>query len=274
MVYVFQFVNSVVFTISMLCEIALTYDRLTIFKQNSKYYMKMKFKYSFLAILIYSVLIMIPRLFSQTVEKVPIPFVDIYYPKTTTFGSSWFYKYYLVAINLQSSIFWMSILLILNLMVLIEFRNYKKQRTLIIGTVRYLTDTSRNKRNFTTNEALTITTREKKNDSNGINNELNVSKDSKMKEDSEKMLAFSILCCCSIYAFNRTLLSIGDICTQIDSLNNVTDRPFTTIINYFARLICYLVFAMNLFILMLFNKGFKHHLKNIMLNLYHKVFRH
>jgi hypothetical protein len=251
--YVFLIVNPIAFTVSMLCEILITYDRVMLFKTGRHLSSAhLKFKHAAMFAVAYSIFISIPRLFAQTISEI-VDRPGKYHLQETIFGMSSLYKYYLIAIDINSSLFWMSILIALNLLVLFKFRAYKLRRASLVSQSSISSIAAR---------MNNLQPQVRGDVELSLNNSQMASslRSHQKEEQSERSLAFSILCCCFIYSLNRFLLSIADILAQLDSLGNNYNRQFITIINFIARLICYLTFSMNFFILILFNKTFKSYL--------------
>jgi hypothetical protein len=267
-VYIISYGASVMSTISILSEIALTYDRLVIFKIKKKYFPHLKYKPACTAILLIGIFLFFHLLFVNRVVEIPNQ-PGRFRTISTEFGSTSLANYLTIIITCIQSFGGFFALISLNISLLIEFQKYKKSRQHIIGrfnknliekTKPTLDDQNLNinahsKMNIIKMEELgscstTMTTTAK-------------SAANTNKEHSEKMLAYSILMCCSIYGINRLANCLSIFLNQYSNLLGIGLSPLFSLIIYICRLINFLIYSCNLLILALFNRKFRSHLKSI-----------
>jgi hypothetical protein len=268
--YIFTFVVASCFSISNMCEIALTYDRLIIFKQKSSWLPKVSFRNSAVLITTVSMILYAPYLFYLRIVELPNN-PGKYTLTWSEFGYTWFYKFYGQFVALYSILLFL-ILLFLNVFVLIEYKKYTTNRMEILGSVSRRADSMRKKTSIILtvnlnedylNEAQTsIAKINQKHRATTISISKRKSQAIEKKEDTEKRLTYSILCCCVIYGFNRLTLALSSIIQEIELIdrNFVGFSSFSIIFAFLSRFLAYVVFSVNLFILALFNKAFKDHL--------------
>jgi hypothetical protein len=258
--YGISIINSMAFTVSMLSELAISYDRLIIFKKYSSCLPKIKFKYACVGILTISVGIYVPFLFGSIVARIDNQ-PDRWQVINTTFGRSSASLYYSLIVSILRTIVLLILFCIVNLLVLVEYRKYKIKRALILAKT-----TITQKSNFEISKLNKF-----ENDNNSISNvnsvaqkraNANASK-SMANSDSENTLTYTILLCCLIYSINKTLIAMAGFFSYLDLIIFNTLTPSTLIITFFCRLISYFIFSSNIFILGLFNKTFKLHIKAI-----------
>jgi hypothetical protein len=293
--YIFSFVVGACFNISNMCEIALSYDRLIIFKQKSKWFPKIGPRRIIAFILLFSLLLLMPYIFTtRIVELANNP--GKFGLELTPFGRSMFMKVYGQVIALRALIFFIA-LLWLNTALLFEYKKYSLNRVNIISTAYTKTQTQMplNKSNIkiAANSTSNVNTKQSNealsdNHSSMLNSSLkqmsavggDASEKKKQKtttmkkEDSEKRLAYSIMCCCAIYGFNRLSLTMASMIGEIEMMSSsfTSFSNFYQIFGFSSRSLAYLVFSLNLFILALFNKAFKTHLSKTIQTFTSRIF--
>jgi hypothetical protein len=243
--YGLVYINAAFANASVLSEIALAYDRLTIFKAKLP---KAHFKRCTLLILLASALIFAPYLFSSRIVQINQTTFNV---TSTRFGRSQFFIYYKILVNFVRPILCLTLLVTVNWHVLAEYKRYKLRRANLIRT-RNASNSNNFSSTSTSNYMIgnNIISKKKPFDSRSL------------RDDVEKKLAFAIFSCCIIYAFNRLLSSISSLYIQLSELNNFKWLFGETIIMFSARMVNSIVFSFNLFILAIFDKSFRLHLKN------------
>jgi hypothetical protein len=278
---IFPYLIGITYNISNLTEIAMTYDRLTILKHNSEWFPKVDFKYMTLAIVTYNCLIYVPNLLAVRVSEPTVNSsrIDM---TVTALGQTSAYNYYSIVIRMMSLPYFI-ILLLFNIFLLIEYRKYNRNRATIIGTLNNKSFMQpienlqlENKSTLESTQRLESRAKSTFLETNNIKNSNkaeNKIRKASTKENSEKMLAYSLLCCCLIYGINRLLNCTVSLINEIDSANQMSNSNHYRIFNFFGRFIAYIIFSSNLFCLALFNKAFKTHMTKEISSLYRKIFK-
>jgi hypothetical protein len=129
---ILSFVANAMSSMATFSDMALTYDRLLMFKQSSKLLFKMRFPIVSIAILALGVLLNFIFLMAFRVESATSQHAYVYV--RTEFGSSPFYRIYSILLNILQSLISFVVLLFLNYFITIEFRKYiSKKRNMIIN---------------------------------------------------------------------------------------------------------------------------------------------
>jgi hypothetical protein len=265
--YIFTFLVGSCFNLSSMCEIALTYDRMLIFKQRRRFLPKLSFWPTATFSFAFSALLFAPYIFYMRVLEIPNS-PGKYMVDWSEIGRTTFYTYYGHFAALISVILFI-ILLLLNIIVLIEYRKYALKRASLVlankSNARLKSSSKEPSRTQISNVTLTASA-----NANRLSNSSAATRESRMlmKEDSEKRLAYSIMCCCAIYGFYRLLLATAAIISEIELISQGSAKfflfsSFTTIFTFASRFIAYFIFSANLFILALFNNAFKEHLLKV-----------
>jgi hypothetical protein len=127
--YIFDIVAlNCITTYAALVEIALSYDRLLMFKQQkSKYLIKLRFWPTTICFLVVGFVLNSPFIFAFQIEKVPGT-ADIWRLARTAFGGSSFYRTYVIVLSLIQTLVALVVLVVLNILVKIEFSKYMKRK--------------------------------------------------------------------------------------------------------------------------------------------------
>jgi hypothetical protein len=253
----YSYVSFSVSTMSTLTEIALTYDRLSIFKKDSKYLPKIPFKYSCMIIILTSFISILHLPFTFRIARTSTSNSSSTFTLTRTeIGSSALMQYYIIGLNLILNIGLFIVFLVLNLILLYEFKIYMRSHSRLTAkpseSIRKRSCTLYSKRLATFN---------KQTQSINVNStSFKIKKIS--NDDSEKSLVSSVLSCCFIYGVNRVLNWSGILISYLPALLGIGAIPWLVITSFFCRLIGVIVFSSNFILLALLNKEFKSQLKS------------
>jgi hypothetical protein len=126
--------GNVLTTSATLVEIALSYERLLLLKQQkSKYLIKLHFWPTTIGMLIISIVFNLPLMFAFQIELIPGS-TDFWRLSRTAFGDSAFYRSYITVFNLIQAFLALLLLVALNILNKIEFSNYMKRKKNLINS--------------------------------------------------------------------------------------------------------------------------------------------
>jgi hypothetical protein len=254
-----HFMNSFCYTMSSIVEIAMSYDRLRIFKINSNYLIKVNFNYLIIVTVSISALLNIPIFFSRSIINIPgtsDKFTDI----PSQFGQSAIFTIYVNMLNVIQVLVPLAALSVLNVLVAIEYRKYiKRQKRLrMTSAAPNLTSESLTSAFKSNNRAKNIpeSTKNPSNVNNITSNNTNQNSATNSSNSNKKFTSM-VLITSSLFALTRLYNSVIFIWTQIfNSRLADFDGPYL-IFTYFGFQFLYLYFASNLIIYTFCNKNFK-----------------
>jgi hypothetical protein len=267
-IIIVSFSNSTSYTCSAFCEIILSYDRLKLFKRNSKLMPTLNFKFTCIGIVSISILVNIPILFSKNVISIRGA-ENKYIDMQNEFGTSTLYSCYTLLLNVLQTILPLLILITLNTIVTFEFRRYlNRKRTMKF----HVTNLTFNKRNSSSTAKSTIVlselhkskTRNEKLPSTiatSINNTHptieEAARISRKNEENNLKFTSMILVSSSLFALSRLIECIPFVWLYINQLKGVKFDGIRAIFTYFAFQLTFIHFSTNIFIYVFFNRNFK-----------------
>jgi hypothetical protein len=232
-------------------EIVLSYERLLMFKQQ-------KFKISFTLFLIFSLFIelAVNSVFLFAFRVVPIA-LNRYSTLRTEFGNSTFYRVYVLLTGILQSLFSIVILVFLNILVNIKFKNYIRKGNLLLKNNLALTATIENSKSKVSRFDLTskrmLTNKENaenKAEQAGQNKELNFT----------IMIVFSSL----FFAFTRLVHLVGIVPVQLFPLVGLSINSDFPVYAFFVGQIFTIIYsASNLFVYLAFNAKFRNRFRKL-----------
>jgi hypothetical protein len=126
--YLSLIVLNLMSTYAFLVEIALTYDRLMMLKQQkSKYLIKLRFWPTTISFTVVGLILNVPYMLAFKYQQVPAD-TQIWQYMRTDLGLSTFYRIYVIVFNMIQSLFALVVLIVLNLLVKLEFSKYIKRK--------------------------------------------------------------------------------------------------------------------------------------------------
>jgi hypothetical protein len=252
--YVMRVIINMTYTCSGFAEIATAYDKLLLFKTNSKYFRRVPFKIFFIVSVTISILMFVPHFFSYKVyEKRPNEF-DI---KITTFGQSAIFNVYGILIYTIQNAATFTILIGLNYMIYSEYKLYfqKKTKLLKINNEKKSTQVSDTKIKRT----------------NQFEPPRAPQANNAKSNESERKFTMMIMSSGTFFIISRILESITYIITHVDKANQVSINRVLNVIEWFAHLATYVSFSSNIFFSLMFNKLFRGHFLLILNKIIHKL---
>ncbi|RNA08300.1 hypothetical protein BpHYR1_043615 [Brachionus plicatilis] len=201
------------YTFSGFCEIIITVDRILILKNKEKN--SISYKVVMIVILILSVFMFLPLLFSRYLKELP---ENKFVLLRTAFGSSADFSIYLSITVLVRNTFFFVSLVVSNILLLVQFRKYIDKKYKLFNGLTRSKDLS---------------------NSSSVKSESSNNK----KDDPEKRLTRMTLTLSLIFILSRGLQSVGSISSSIDKGNQIQFNPFTTIFNFCSNVVNYLVYS-------------------------------
>jgi hypothetical protein len=253
-----EYLNNAAYTCSGFCEIALSYDRLRLFKENSKWMPNIRFRTIACLSLALSALISVPFVFKRRPGREPGT------TEASDFSRTAIYSYYVIFINVIQVFLPLIVLIILNSLVAYEFKLYMKRKTRFIGQSRTTVDAQTDEKSKISDanpQALKLQPTSTLNTNNS--DAVNIAKNKK-KVLSEKEFNFTsmILISSSLFTFTRLVQGIAAIGSIINDSNQVRFSAFFIVLTYLAYQLAFIYFSSSIFIYTMFNKnfrdGFKH----------------
>jgi hypothetical protein len=295
-IYVYSYVIRVALTLAALAEIAISYERLCLFKRNEKF-SKLASK-SFVSVTVLfaftSLILNVPYLFAFRVERVS---PGIYIFARTSFGSTSVYRLYIIIFNFMQSFLSFLALIVINTLVAVEFRKHmNKKKNLIarsksksehgpaaISDARSLKnshgeiDRARTNKSCHLNnqhlvEMVNINATSDNNQNKLSKTEIKTIKSIDVGEsNSQKVeLNFTVMIIVSSLAFSFTRLvqCINSILLQILPLLGLAQAALANdfLISFFSSLFVNLYFSCNIFVYLLFNKMFRVSFKRLFIS--------
>jgi hypothetical protein len=249
-----HYLISTFYTCSSLIEIALSYDRLKIFKRNSKYLPNVNFYYLSICIILGSILLNIPVLFSLTIVSIPgtqNQFTDV----QSEFGRGAFFSVYLNIINALQVFIPLLILIVIDSLVAVEFKKYVNKKKRIANQLNTPTIMNETKNSFE-KQTSNPTIQQKK------STEVIIRKSQTQKE-SNKRFTLMVLISSSLFIFVRLFNAITIIWNQTNQANKVAFDARLLIIAYFSFQITFFYMISNIFTYFIFNKSFRKCMMNL-----------
>jgi hypothetical protein len=276
-IYLQRYTANVMFSCAAVVEIALSYDRLWLFKGNSGFFRRISFRTFLIFTSVFGIVVNVPFILANTVQL--IPGTDRYELVTTTFGFSVFYQVYNILWGLLLSLLSMIIIVILNVFVTIQFKKYIKKKTNMIGksrsiistlksnnsTFRAKTDQIQMKDKFSASMVYSVTaTNGKTNDSiKNMGTRTSVNGKQKKNESSEQNFTMMILVSSSLYSASRLFAVISIMSRQVYQFMGITSSVFNSYYGVINICITLGYFGTNFFTYLAFNKAYKKCLKKI-----------
>jgi hypothetical protein len=253
--YGVNILNSILFAVSMLTELGISYDRLVIFKKYASCLPKIPVKYAFVGIFSISIGIFVPFIFSNSIVEIEQQ-TNRWRVMMTAFGRSIVFNIYSIIISLFASILLMILFCFINLQLLIQYKRYQYKRLAMLGKSSVNLRTTNNNSIYSIDRVKTFTNNSVFSMKEELNNKSGKSTE---KEGTNSKLTYSILLCCFVYSINKICIGLAALLILLDVLLRTPSSPSTIIVAFFLRLISYMIFSANLFILILFNTRFRHH---------------
>jgi hypothetical protein len=255
MIYFLIFLANTFFTYAALIEIVLAYERLLMFKQNSKWLIKLNLKLTLTIIVISGLIVNIPYLFAYRVAETSLGRFRWVF---TEFGSSSFFRIYVIVLTIIQNCFPIFTLFTLNILVTIEFRNYLNRKSRLTrkkeNTIDNSTKENENRQIELASTSLSL--------SNSLSTNQTSSKNDS-NESSVKNFTMMIIVSSTIFAIIRLINLIHFSSLQIFRLNGVNSNSlldYLAFANFFGLMLYY---GINLFLYIKFNKNFKSFFKKI-----------
>jgi hypothetical protein len=259
-------------TYASLIEIALSYDRLLIIKQNINKIFRISAKYILLSIVTFGLCLNVPYLFAYNIQMTASS--QIYTLRLSEFGNSSFFRVYLIFLSLFQSFFSFFLLAFVNTFVTIEFKKYIHRKFEMTGKNFILENSRRSHLDLkpilngiedsdkTTNTASThlssIGIKPKKSETKNETILTRSSSKSKNQSDSaERNFTKMILISSISFTFIRLLHVINSSTSQIAQLNGIRSNPFNQYLSFSVFILSIIYFSSNFFAYMAFNKSFR-----------------
>jgi hypothetical protein len=277
-IYLLKYTANVMFSCAAVVEIALSYDRLLLFKGNSGFFRRISFKTFLIFTSVFGVVVNVPFMLADSAQLIPGT-EDRYALVTTAFGLSLFYRVYNILWSLLLSLLSMIIIVILNVFVTIEFKKYIKKKTNMTGKSKDMVSklksnnpTSRTKTNQTEVKdelsasivySITATNGKTNDSTKNMGKSTSVSGKRDKNESSEKNFTMMILVSSSFYSASRLFSIVNIISTQIYQFMGITAPVFNSyyaVVNFCVTLG---YFGTNFFIYLVFNKSFRKCFKKV-----------
>jgi hypothetical protein len=260
-------VINVVSTYANLSEIALTYDRLYLLKQqHSKFLIKLPAFYTLIAFILIGIIANIPTFFAFGVGFNPNN--NAYSFARTVFGLTSEFITYLFVFNLVQSLVVFIVLIFVNLLVTYEFKKYinrKKNLTNVNAQTIKLTNKKSETKRSTIAEANTSFSLNLAKDRNSTKHECNLNaKMSTVKinqnqnESAELKFTLMIIISCALYSVTRLFQYLNTSSTPLG-----IPFPIGTYLNYLSFFSTTLYYTINIFIYLIFNKNFRARFREI-----------
>jgi hypothetical protein len=266
--YFMRIIINMTFTCSGFAEIGLTYDRLMLFKSGAnKTLLKVNFKHFFIISFVASVVLFVPNFFASQLVEGPNP--GVYNIISTAFGISSAFNSYSIFIFVIQNLLTALVLIVLNYMVFIEYGNYFRKKTKLLGVSK-----SHNEQRLTsvtwTKQKADTTIPQAQTASVGIENNSkasvrnlrgnNAKIANKNSTDADRNFTLMIMISSSLFTISRILEGTTSIVTHVDKANGIVNNPWLAILGWFAHLATYLSFSSNIIFSFIFNKLFRGHL--------------
>jgi hypothetical protein len=259
------FLINAITTIAALSEIALSYDRLLMFRQNSKWLIKIPFNVCAFTILLAGIGLNIVYLMAFRLEQVGsnrFAYVRSY------FGSTAFYRVYAMLLSVIQSLLSFIVLLTLNIIVAIDFKKYIKRKN-NLTSVKLTNRKSSLLEKFTRSSAtLQDTFSHDNHNRKKKKSEIDIKAQTQIKHDHKKtaelnftaMIIFSSL----FFTFTRFILLIATLSLQLFPIFQLPlTNPFISYIVFSSQLATFVYFASNLFTYLTFNRVFRARFRRI-----------
>jgi hypothetical protein len=251
-IYFLIFLNNSSYTLSGLIEIALAYNRIALFRKSSKWSINISLNSLLAIFLVASFIINLPNLFANVIiNRQP----GVYLTIKNEFGISTWFKIYTISLNFIHTFLAFVILVVLNSLVVFEFKKYMYRRNNLIKLINVTKSKmkSQARNSEYSQSALAKIEKARKKEKNSH------------KRIKKAELNFTVMTCfCSMFfTISRFALMIFAITSQIFpfDLNNVgLFNTYFSVIVYSFQLI---YFSSSFFIYLTFNKKFRHCFKTI-----------
>jgi hypothetical protein len=246
--YFLKIIINITYTASAVAEIGVTYDRLLLFKSQSKYWPRVNFKHFFAFMLVFSIGLFVPHMFaSRLVEFAPNKFEIA----ITVFGYSDFFNIYIIMIYSIQNFLAFIILIILNFLMYLEYKKYFSRRSRLISSTNEKKSLQTSLHKATAQEG-TLT---------GTSLETNKLANTRKGNEIEKKFTIMIMSSSVFFILSRIMEGMSSIIYHVDQTNKIYINPFETIFSWFAHLTTYLSFSANIIFYFIFNKLFRSTIK-------------
>jgi hypothetical protein len=242
-----------------LVEIALSYDRLLMLKQQkSKYLIKLSFWPATIAFIVLGLVVNVPFMMAFRIQQLPGTDIWLYLP--TDFFHTTFYRMYAIVFNVFQALLALVVLVVLNIFVKIEFSNYMKRK-------KNLTSNSRSVYRMTNinSKAKSNMVGPSEGDTNLNSKEENISaKETSIKknngkdqnESAELNFTLMILVASVLFSVTRLFQFINIGSFMIFQQLGITS-PFSQYISFLSWLSAIVYYGSNIFNYFHFNKVFR-----------------
>jgi hypothetical protein len=272
------YLSRVVFLVTALVEIAISYQRLLLFKKAKKFFFKWKFWYTFLVCMLVGFLLNIPYLFAFDIVQVRSN-SDDYMTTRNRFGRLLAYRIYIITLNTVQSFLSFIVLLILNALVTVEFKKYIRRKKSLFDTVNQPVESNTKQLKPTVRQSIPELSREKTDPSNLT--KLSVAliephhskkslQSNKLRKNSapiktnasgsvEHSFTAMIIVSSAFFTFTRLVQCINVTLLQIFPLFSFASAVITysSHISFISQLLTSVYCGSNLFIYLAFNKRFR-----------------
>jgi hypothetical protein len=259
-------------TYAALVEIALSYDRLLMLKQQkSKCLIRLKFWPTCICFTVFGFIVNLPYMLSFQIESLEGTNIWLYLP--TGFYNTTFYRMYVIVFNLIQALLALIVLVVLNILVKIEFSKYierKKNLTNSKSTTNKAVDSKANKlANNQETESLAVSAALQSKQNNLVNlragkQRANANREKSKDQNESAELNFTLMILVSSVFFSATRLfqfiNIGSfmIFQQLGIISPLS--PYIAFSSYISVIFYY---GSNLFTYLFFNKVFRGCFKEI-----------
>jgi hypothetical protein len=247
--YVANFTTNISHLTSSLIEILIVLDRLAIISKSMRFINNIKLKYSIVGIVLFSVFIHSPKLFSLRVAQINGRFTIL----TNSFVNQNVYNWLVLIISFLQHLFTFIILVIINAITFIQFKSFFNNKKALLGATK-----KTECRPSQTNKSQEVVLNTK-----SVHSQNENKTESLKLTSSEKNLGKMILVSSLLYALCRLMEWIGFCIDVFQRFNNIESSALKAAWIFCAHLVTYFTASINLFIYLTFNKLFKSCLFNL-----------
>jgi ABC-type multidrug transport system fused ATPase/permease subunit len=258
------FITGFGYTSASVAEIMLTYDQLLLFKQKSKFFVKIPFKISAIIIVGVGFFLNLPNLFAFRLQPVANSTRVSLLP--SSFGFTEFYLYYTIVINILQSLVTFAVLVVLNSLMSFEFKKYiakkknlvnKKLLNLNINTEKKNESQIATKSTDISQNNNIRTPSKSQSRARALPKVQTSSKEVDQNENAIRNFTLMIIIGSIIFMISRLIQLIASIIAETGRIYNIQQDIFSIFYSFFNILTTLIVFGLNLILNYFFNKSFK-----------------